>query len=482
MQETRRPAGKGQRVQNPGLSRMGKWLILFSITTGTFMANVDASAVTVAIPTMAREFNANLSRLQWILTVYLLVITAVLPVFGRVSDIVGRKRVLNLGLLIFLLGSVLSGLAPGLNMLIAFRVVQGIGAAMFMATIMATAVTAFPAGEKGRVLGLIGSVVAAGTLAGPAVGGALIDLWGWRSIFFVNLPIGLLGAAGTFFFLPDDGPEQGMKGGIDFLGMVLFAGAAAAMLLGLDGVASGGLHSARVLGYLGLSILLFIIFVLQELRVSDPIVDVRLFGRRVFGLGNLSGFMFSMLMAFPAVFFPLYLHEVSGLTPGVLGALMTLQAAAMMIASPLGGRWADKRGPRPAAITGFMFIVLSMGAAALLNTSSSILMVAVVLLLMGVGFGLFLSPNNSAIISDVPPKLLGVANGIIATQRNMGRAVGVAASVLVYALVSGTTRTQNVPPAQFMTGFSSVFLVGVILALAATIATALMFQQGSEKS
>ena len=210
-----------------------RWLVLFSITTGTFMANVDSTAVTVAMPTMSREFGVRLDALQWVLTAYLLTITAILPLFGRVADMVGRKRVLNTGLVLFVAASVVVALAPTFPVLVASRAVQGVGAAMFMATIMATAVTTFPPGQRGRVLGLISSMVAAGTLLGPPLGGVLTDAFGWRAIFLINLPIGLLGAVGTFVFVPRQPGSGGGVRSLDLPGAVLFAAAVAGLLLGL---------------------------------------------------------------------------------------------------------------------------------------------------------------------------------------------------------------------------------------------------------
>jgi EmrB/QacA subfamily drug resistance transporter len=318
----------------PGDGR-ARWLVLVSVATGTFMANVDATAVTVALPTMAREFDVEIDGLQWVVSAYLLAITAVLPFFGRLADIVGRKRILNLGLTFFILASLFVASAETFWLLIGSRVLQGIGAAMFMATIAPTALATFQQEQRGRILGLIGSIVAAGTLLGPAIGGLLTDAFGWRSIFLINLPVGLLGVIGTCVFLPAEPRRRALIGQLDLPGVFLFGGFTASLLLGL-GIGPGSeWSSGKVLCLLAATALFLLLFIGWESRAARPLIDIRLFRRRVFGLGTLAAFLSYILMLFPAFFLPLYLHEVLGWSLGTAGLLMTIQAIAMLLVAPL---------------------------------------------------------------------------------------------------------------------------------------------------
>ena len=459
----------------PGMAR---WLILASITTGTFMSNVDAAAVTVAMPTMAREFGVGLDALQWVITGYFLTITAVLPVFGRLADIFGRKRVLNTGLAIFVVASLLVALAPTFPLLTAARVLQALGASMFMATTMATAVTVFPPSERGRVLGLLASVVAAGTVVGPGVGGLLTDAFGWRSIFLVNVPVGLLGAIGTLVFLPADRPARDRTPkGFDVLGAVLFAGFSSSLLLGLGTGPGAGWTSRTTLGLLAAAVAFLALFAVQERRSAGPVIDLRLFRRRVFGLGNVAAFLSFLLMLFPAVLFPIYLHEVMGWSLGTTGLLMTLQAVTMLLVSPAAGWWSDRVGSRRPALVALGVTILAMLGSVFLGPGSPVWLIGLVLALFGVGLGLFLSPNNSAVIGDLGRERAGTAGAILATVRNFGKAVGVAVAVLLYSAFAGTAATVGVEPGVLLAGFRGAFVVGAALAGVALVAVVLMYRR-----
>lgn len=453
-----------------------RWLVLFSITTGTFMVNVDVTAVTVALPAMAREFGVEIDSLQWVLTAYLLAITAVLPFFGRLSDSIGRKRILNLGLLIFVLASLCVAIAPTLGVLILFRVFQGIGASMTMATITPIALAIFPAGQRGRILGIIGSMVAAGTLLGPALGGLLTGAFGWRSIFLINLPIGLLGAVGTVVLLPADSRQKSRALQMDFPGLALFIAFSSTLLLGLGFGPRIGWSNWVVVVLLASSAISLALFIVYELRVARPLIDLRLFRRPVYGWGMLAAFLSYILMLLPAFLFPLYLHEVLGWSIGVTGLLMTFQALAMLLVSPVSGWWSDRVGSRCPALAALAVMFFTFVAASFLGSESEPWPVASILALLGASVGLFSSPNVSAVMGDLGEEQSGTANGTIATVRNLGRAMGVAITVLIYQVFAGTSATAGIPADRFLTGFQGVLLVGAALAATAFLAVVLMYR------
>ena len=465
--------GAGPGAPAP-LEGLGRWLVLFSITTGTFMANVDSTAVTVALPTMAREFGVRLDSLQWVLSAYLLTITAVLPLFGRLADMVGRKRILNTGLALFVAASGVVAVAPSFPVLIASRALQGVGAAMFMATIMGTAVITFPPSQRGRVLGLISSIVAAGTLLGPPVGGLLTDAFGWRAIFLVNLPIGLLGAVGTFLFVPGDVGTGGGPRALDLPGAALFAAFVTALLLGLGRGPTSGWGSVEVAALLAAAVAALGLFVLRESRTAQPLIDLGLLRRRVFGLGILSAFFYFVIITITPFLFPLYLQEALGWSTSTTGLVMALQALAMLVVSPLSGWWSDRAGAGRPALVALVVLALALLSAAFLGTDPPLWALAVLLVLLGVGPGMFNSPNNSAIMGDVARERIGTANGILSTTRNLGRAVGVAVVALGYQAFAGTSATSGIPDATFLAGFRGVLLLAAVLAVAALVAVAFM--------
>ena len=458
---------------------VGRWLVLFSITTGTFMANVDSTAVTVALPTMAREFGVRLDALQWVLTAYLLTITAILPLFGRLADMLGRKRILNTGLALFVTGSAVVALAPTFPVLVASRALQGVGAAMFMATVMGTAVITFPPDQRGRVLGLISSIVAAGTLLGPPLGGLLTDAFGWRAIFLINLPIGLLGAVGTFLFVPADA-DAGTGGGLralDLPGALLFAAFVTALLVGLGRGPASGWTDPEIAGLLAAAVAALGLFVLRERRTAQPLIDLDLLRRRVFGLGILAAFLYFAIITITPFLFPLYLQEALGWSTSTTGLVMALQALAMLVVSPFSGWWSDRVGSGRPALAALVVLLLSLLATVFLTGDAPLWAVAVLLVLLGVGPGMFNSPNSSAIMGDVPRARIGTANGILSTTRNLGRAVGVAVVALGYQAFAGTSATAGVPVETFLAGFRGVVLIGVALVAAALVAVVFMHRR-----
>jgi len=230
-----------------------RWLILANVSVGTFMATLDSSIVNVALPTMSVKLQADLSTLQWVVTAYLLTISSLLPVFGRVADLFGRKRVYSLGFIVFTLGSVLSGIALNIWFLVGMRALQAVGAAMLMSNSAAIITASFPPQERGRALGLTGTVVALGSLTGPAIGGILVGLTSWRAIFYINLPIGIIGYIAAQAILPKD-PKQSKSESFDFVGAFLFALGMTSLLLALNHGQDWGWSSLPVSGGLILGI------------------------------------------------------------------------------------------------------------------------------------------------------------------------------------------------------------------------------------
>jgi EmrB/QacA subfamily drug resistance transporter len=464
-----------QPTQRSSAGAAARWIILFSVTTGTFMANVDATAVVVALPMMAKEFGVDIDSLQWVLSAYLLTITAVVPFLGKLSDAIGGKRILSIGLLTFVVASLAVALAPVLPVMIAFRVLQGIGAGMFMATITPLALATFPVGQRGRILGIIGSMVAAGTLLGPALGGVLTGAFGWRAIFLINVPVGLIGSIGVMALLPKDSKKGTKAPRLDVPGFTLFIMFSSSLLLGLGFAPRLGWSHEVVIGLLGTAVVACALFVLRELKTAVPLINLRHFRRRVYGWGTLAAFLSYVLLLFPAFLFPLYMHEVLGWSIGLTGLMMTCQAFAMLLVSPLSGWWSDRVGSRRPALVALSVMIATFVGASFLTESSPPWLVAALLALIGASVGLFSSPNSSAVMGDLGQDQAGVANGTIATLRNLGRAIGVTLTVLLYQLFAGSPATARISADHFLAGFQGVLLVGAGLAAVAFLAVVLMY-------
>jgi drug resistance transporter, EmrB/QacA subfamily len=445
-----------------------RWFVLATVSIGTFMSTLDSSIVNVALPTISGDLHTDLSTLQWTVSAYLLTISSLLPVFGRTADLLGRKKVYSFGFLIFTLGSALCGLASNIWFLVGTRVLQAVGAAMLMANSAAIVTAIFPFQERGRALGLTGTVVALGSLTGPALGGILIGWLGWRSIFYINLPIGLLGYLAARFILPaDTQPKVGDR--FDFVGAALFTAGMISLLLAVNNGEDWGWTSTYVWLGLTLGLVLLAIFVINEKKVRHPMIDLSLFRNQPFVIGNLSGWMCFMAMFANTMLLPFYLQQVLNYSPYQVGLLMTVFPITMAVVAPLSGHASDKFGPLILTTSGLVCCALGLFYYSTLSATASIYQVIPGAILLGLGSGMFNSPNNSSVMSSVPPQKLGLAGGINSLVRNLGMISGIAFSVSLFEAWGGVSRPQPDQIPVFMSAYHKVMLVAMGIALVAAL-------------
>ncbi|WP_242976029.1 MFS transporter [Desulfosporosinus sp. FKB] len=449
-----------------------RWFILATVSIGTFMSTLDSSIVSVALPTISGKLQANLSTLQWVVTAYLLTISSLLPVFGRLADLIGRKRVYSFGFIIFTLGSVLCGLATNIWFLIGMRVLQAIGASILMANSPAIITANFPPKERGKALGLTGTVVALGSLTGPALGGILVGLLNWRTIFYINLPIGIIGYIAALLILPLDTPLQSNET-FDFIGAFLFTSGMLCLLFSLSNGQDWGWNSYPIRGGLILGLILLAAFFLAEIRVSSPMIDLSLFQIRPFLAGNITGFLSFVAMFANTMLMPFYLQHVLNFDPTQVGLIMTSFPLMLAISAPISGLISDIIGPRVLTTSGL--IVFASGFLYLSSLTACSLTWQIVpgLLLIGLGCGLFQSPNNSSVMSSVPTIKLGIAGGINALLRNVGMVIGISYSVSLFEnrqaiLLEGiTSPTAEQQANAFVGAYQIVMLTSMGIAIVA---------------
>lgn len=444
------------------------WMILSTIAIGTFMANLDGSILNIALPELQRDFGIELAKLQWVVSAYLLVITAILPGMGGLSDRFGRRNFYLSGLFFFTLGSVCCALSGDLNQLLAARIVQAFGASMIMGNSMSIIVTSFPPGKRGQALGIISSVVAIGTLTGPAVGGMLIERGGWPMIFWINAPIGVVGVIMGWLLLPAGKGSALVSGRFDARGAVYFFFAMSGLVLFLSNGHLWGWFGAYSMASLAAAVIGGFAFVRQELRVPAPLIDLTLFRRPSFSMGLASCYLAYVVMAFPALLMPLYLNMVLDIPLSETGWIMSTQAIAMMVTAPVGGRMGDRYGfARPAACgMGLSLLALLWMSSFGFGTAHWQLLGS--LMLFGGGLGIFMSPNNASVIESGPPEKTGLTAGLVATSRNFGRVSGVAFAVLMF----GDAATVALTPASLAHHISIALLVAALLS---ALALALSF-------
>lgn len=451
-----------------------RWYILATVSVGTFMATLDSSIVNVALPTISSKLQADLSTLQWIVTAYLLTISSLLPIFGRIADLFGRRRVFSLGFIVFTFGSILCGLATSIWFLIAMRILQAIGASMLMANSAAIIIANFPPKERGRALGLTGTVVALGSLTGPALGGVIVGLFNWRSIFYINLPIGILGYLAARIILPHDQPQEN-KESFDFAGALFFTFGMISLLFAISNGQSWGWRSYPILGGLFLGTLSLAFFFRTEVRAPNPMIDLSLFRIRPFFIGNITGFLSFVAMFANVMLMPFYLQHVLDYSPTQVGLVMTAFPLTMMIIAPISGHASDRIGPIALTTSGLFVSAIGFLYLSTLTISSLFWQIVPGLLLMGLGAGLFQSPNNSSVMSSVPPNKLGVSGGISALVRNVGMVIGIAFSVSLFQgreaslLVGINNPTHFQQVSSFVGAYHTVMLASMGIALVAAL-------------
>src|SRR3954453_6720426 len=326
-----------------------KWWALVTVAIGTFMATLDSSIVNVSLPSILKYFNSDLATIQWVVLAYLLTITSLLLTFGRLADIWGRKKVYTIGFGIFTVGSLLCGLSGSPLQLIFSRVLQAVGAAMTQANGLAITNAVFPGKERGRALGINGTVVATGTTLGPTIGGLLVGAFGWQSIFLVNIPVGIIGIAMAFSILEEERistRREGAAARFDPLGAILISVALVTLLLALNRGDEVGWLSAQILALFVVAIVCFVSFVIVERRVVAPILDLALFRVRAFATGSLAALCSFLAISANAFLMPFFLQLVLGYDPARAGLLLTPTSLTLAVVAPLSGWLSDRLGAR----------------------------------------------------------------------------------------------------------------------------------------
>ncbi|WP_211345692.1 MFS transporter [Paraflavitalea soli] len=408
-----------------------KWMVLGTVAFGSFMATLDSSIVNIALPTIRRELNTG-DNVEWIVLSYLLVTTSTLLIMGRLSDMFGRKRVYMTGFGVFILGSFLCGISWSLWSLVVFRLVQGLGASMIFAIGPAIIGDAFSQQERGKALGLLGTAVAAGSTTGPVAGGLLLQHFGWESIFFVNVPIGLIAIWRASVVLPASA-VAGSKG-FDIPGALLFLVGVTSLLTGVDFGASPdhGWAHPTVMFLIAAGILLLGCFFYWEKRYPAPLLQLKLFR-----IKPLTAALAATGLAFIAngsnlYVLPFFLQQLLRLSPQNAGFIMLAGPLTLSIAAPIGGYLSDKMGARWIASAGLLLMATGHFLLSFLHDQWTWHDATWRIALMSLGFGFFQSPNSSSALNSAPVAERGIASSLIAFMRNLGLVFGISLGATVW--------------------------------------------------
>ena len=469
-----------EKIENIEEAHKHRWIILAITLTITFMATLDSSIVNVALPTISHNLGVTLASVAWVVTIYLIVITALIIFFGKLADLTGKSRIFTFGLAVFTIGSLVCGISNSFVILLIARALQAIGAAASMSTNQGIIAEVFHKKGRGRALGMSGSAVALGNMMGPVLGGLIISVLSWHYIFLINIPIGIIAFIMGRKYLPKDSQKLHNKKALDGFGFAAFA---ITMLLLFSALSEG-----EIIGYSKLiiiamfigAIVSFIVFYLREKRTSLPMLDLNIFKNKLFSLS-----IFCAVISFSAVscytlILPFYLQELMQMSPELCGIIMLALPLVLALVSPISGHLSDKIGSEVLTLIGLIVISATFILMSLFYYQNTAIFVIILLMgVMALGTGMFQSPNTSLIMSTVPKNKLGIAGSINALARNVGMVVGVSfTSILLWGFASHnagykmlTYSPEN--PDSFVYGMHWVFVIEAGICMIGVVLTAI---------
>ena len=443
---------------------------LASLSLSMLLSSLGTSIANVGFSTLAQAFNASFQDVQWIVLAYLLAITTLIVSVGRLGDIVGRRRLLLAGIVLFTVASGLSGVAPTLGLLIAARAAQGLGAAIMMALTMAFVGETVSKAETGRAMGLLGTMSAIGTALGPSLGGVMIAGAGWRAIFLVNIPLGILTFLIAYRHLPVDraGPKTDLAG-FDTIGTLLLALTLGAYALAMT-IGRGSFGALNIVVLLA-AVFGAGLFVLAQSRVASPLIRLAMFRDPVLSASLAMSALVSTVMMATLVVGPFYLSRALGLGAALVGIVVSAGPIVAALTGVPAGRIADRFGPQCVTIVGLVAIAAGSFALSLLPATLGIPGYIAPLVVMTAGYALFQTANNTAVMADVDPDQRGVTSGMLNLSRNLGLVTGASAMGAVFALASVANDITTASPAAVATGMRITFAVsGVLIIVALAVA------------
>ena len=446
---------------NDSIKHNNMWLILIATCLFTFMSTLDGSIVNIAMPTMSKDLAISMNEAEWIVSVYMITICCLLIFWGRISDTIGKIKIFKIGTLIFILGSLFCGISSTLEMLLISRIIQATGASMTMATNYGIITENFPPEMRGRSLGVLGSFVYLGSIAGPGIGGVIIQKYTWHYIFLINIPIGIFAFVLGYFVFPKS-KKKDIPLNLDYLGFILFDMFIISLFMGI--------FIGQVIGFTKLSIIiLFIIavcsfvgFIFREKRAKNPLIDLTIFNNKSFSVGLTCAVLIFSSNLFMNTLLPFYLQDTLKLSSLMSGFILMCVPIAMVIVAPISGALSDKIGAKGLTFLGLFIVSISQLLFILIGLKTTISHLVLLTLLAGTGVALFQSPNNSIIMSSVEHNHLGIAGSINSLARNIGMVTGLSLSTTI--LYSSMTQKAGYKVNGYINGRDDLFLYGMHIA------------------
>jgi EmrB/QacA subfamily drug resistance transporter len=447
-----------------------RWAVA-SLSLATLLPALGTSITSVALPTLALTFNTSFQQVQWIVLAYLLATTALIVSAGRLGDIIGRRRLLMGGLVVFTAASLLGSAAPTLWFLIAARAAQGLGAAVMLSLSMALVGETVSKQKAGSAMGLLGTMSAIGTALGPSLGGFLISGAGWRTIFLINIPPGILALFLAYHYLPDDRKRQNTERfGFDWGGTLVLASTLGAYALAVT--MGNGQFGIFNVGLLLTALSGVALFVFVEARTTSPLIRLAVFRHPLLRAGFITSALVTTVLMTTLVVGPFYLSRGLRLDPAIIGMVMTVGPVVVALSGVPAGRLVDRLGTQPLTILGLILIAAGAGSLGVIPTEFGIAGYIVPLVFITFGYAVFQTANNTAVMKDIPADGRGAISGLLNLSRNLGLITGTSVMGAVFALATGTSVISQASPTAVGVGMRITFAIAaglIVVGLASAV-------------
>ena len=447
-----------------------KWTMFVIAAVGNFIAMLDATTVNLALYPMSVDLHVTMSQIQWVMIAYMLVLTVFLPFFGKLGDIFPKNKLYALGFSIFALGAFLNTTAPTFGLLVTYRCIEAIGASIMLSNAQAIIAGIFKKERRGKALGLNGCIVAIGGMSGPALGGILINAFGWHSVFIPCIPVAIMGAYYSWKMLPHAIKTKRENFKFDYKGFLYFTISLFALLLAISEGHTWGWSSVKIIT-LGIVTLVFGgLFYFRDHKINYPLINFSLFAIKPFTFGNLAVMTSYMAMYTNSILLPFFLQEILKYNPLVTGLLILPYSVTLSVTAPISGRLSGKFGSRYLTLAGPVVFISALILFCMYDKNVQMWQIIFASGIMGIGNGLFQSPSNNAIMTSVKKDEFGIASGILALSRNMGNILGVAVTITLFETVRNFyTEAGKLYDSAFLISYRLTMCFGILFGIACFI-------------
>ncbi len=437
---------------------------------GNFIAMLDATTVNLALYPMSVDLHVTMSQIQWVMIAYMLVLTVFLPFFGKLGDIFPKNKLYALGFSIFALGAFLNTTAPTFGLLVTYRCIEAIGASIMLSNAQAIIAGIFKKERRGKALGLNGCIVAIGGMSGPALGGILINAFGWHSVFIPCIPVAIMGAYYSWKMLPHAIKTKRENFKFDYKGFLYFTISLFALLLAISEGHTWGWSSVKIIT-LGIVTLVFGgLFYFRDHKINYPLINFSLFAIKPFTFGNLAVMTSYMAMYTNSILLPFFLQEILKYNPLVTGLLILPYSVTLSVTAPISGRLSGKFGSRYLTLAGPVVFISALILFCMYDKNVQMWQIIFASGIMGIGNGLFQSPSNNAIMTSVKKEEFGIASGILALSRNMGNILGVAVTITLFETFRNFyTEAGKLYDSAFLISYRLTMCFGILFGIACFI-------------